>query len=429
MTPRISELKQKFVGFLRFTERYTKTDMVYVTREGSWSLLSQVVSSLASAAAVIVLANILPKESFGQYRFVLSLIPVLVIFALPGISTALMRSAARGARADFPKVVETEIKWGFLGSLASLLIAAYYFSQGDHVLSLAFALTAALVPFIQPFSVYSAYYKGKQNFKLATIYDSISLVFQAVLLVGAALVTRNILVVIGAFLAGRIIPSVFFYVKTLRDEGEAARGGGGAEDGSDDTIRYGKRLTTTQIMSTIAGSIDKLLVGYFLGLEVLAVYSIALTIPSNAILLFNVIPRIAFPKFSKNSWGPEERAKIIRKLMIFLAALIVPVALYALLVPVVLPFIFKDYRASIPTALVLSFLILVSPLNAVIDQVMQARKFVGKIIWSQTVTVVVFVAAFFAVYRVLGANPMDAAIALIVSEVAQFLVGIFFIRK
>jgi len=421
-------LKAKFKEALRKTEHYTKTDMVYLTREGFWSLLGQVIGSACSFLVAVLLANILSKESFGEYRFVLSMIPVLALFALPGINTAFVRSVARGNGTDLPKMVNTEIRWGFLGSLVALLIASYYFLNGDTGFFFALVLTAVFLPFLEPFSIYAAYYKGKQNFKTPMIYESASRVFQTVALIVVGLITKSVPALVGAFLVGQIVARLFFYIKTLRNEKLSASRESTDENQSDDTIKYGKQLTATQIVGTVTGSIDKLVVGYFLGPEILAIYYVALAIPKNIVLMFNVVPRIAFPRFSKNTWEPRERARIIYKLLVFLGALIVPALLYFFLIPFALPLVFKDYGASIPAALILSALILLSPLNATIGQVLQARKLVKNMIFLQVIALAAFVAAFLVMYQRFGASPIDAAAAIIASEAVLLFAGMFFIK-
>ncbi len=422
-------LKAKIKEFLRRIERYTKTDMVYFVRNGFWSLLNQVIGSASSAIVTIMLANMLSKEYFGQYRFVLSIISILVVFILPGINTAVMRSVARGNKVDLPKAVKIEICWGVLGSAIALCIAAYYFWNNDFILSFALILTALFLPFLEPFSIYSAYYKGKQNFRTATIYESGSRLFQAAALILVAFITKDILAIIGAFFVSQIISRLFFYVKTLKDEKFEVSGGNIDKKQFDETIKYGKMLTTTQLSDAIVGNIDKLIVWYFLGAEILAIYYIALTIPNNIILIFNIIPRIAFPRFSKNIWEAHERARIMYKLFIFFAALVIPTLLYFLLAPLVIPFIFKDYGASIPAAIILSFLIFISPLNALINQIFQARKLLKNMFFLQTIAFITFIIVFFIMYRKIGANPIDAAIALTISEAISLFAGIWLIRR
>ncbi len=424
----LKNLETKVVKILRKTEQYTKTDMVYVFRSGFWSLFSQGVGSLSSFIVVVLLANLLSKESFGQYRFILSVISVLTLFTLPGVATAITRAIARKQNIHFSRVVKVQIKFGVVGLGVALLMAFFYFFNSNAELAAALFVTAIFLPFIEPFAIYGAYYKGRQDFKTSALYESISRVFQTAVIIIIALITRNIIAILAAFLVGQILARFFFYKKTMKDEKLALMAESIDENHDDDIIRYGKHLSGVQILSTIAANIDKLLVWHFLGAEILAIYYVALTIPKNIVLLCNIIPRIAFPKFSQNTWEPHERAKILRKIMLFSGALIIPAVLYFIVVPFVMPLIFKSYSASLSVAGVLAFLILLSPANAMINQVLQAKKSVNKIIFLQILTLVVFAFVFLILYKNFGPSAMAAAVALIVSEVAPLIAGIFFIR-
>jgi O-antigen/teichoic acid export membrane protein len=427
-SPILKNLETKIIKVLRKTERYTRTDMLYVFRSGFWSLFSQGIGSLSSFVVVVLLANLLSKESFGQYRFILSIISILTLFTLPGIATAITRAIARKQNVDFPKIARIKIQFGFIGLWATLAMALFYFLNGNTELASALIVTAIFLPFIEPFAIYGAYYKGKQDFKTGAIYESISRIFQSAVIIIMALITKNILAILGAFLAGQILARFFFYKKTMRDAGLQAMAEDLGKDHDEDIIKYGKHLSGIQILSTITANIDKLLVWHFLGAEILAIYYVALTIPKNIVLLCNIIPRIALPKFSQNTWEPHERAKIVRKLFLFLGMLMIPAILYFLLVPFVMPIIFKTYAASLSVAGVLAFLIILAPANAMINQILQAKKSVNKIIILQIVTLVVFAAVFLVMYIHLGPSAMAAATALIISEAVPFGIGIFFVR-
>jgi len=418
-------LKERFTSLLRDSEKYTRTDMVYLARGGFWSFFSQIVGSLASFLVVLLLANFLSKEEFGQYRFVLSLISIIIILTLPGIDPAIIRSIARKTILDFPNIVKTKIWWGLWSAGVSLLISGYYFSRGNTELFLAFAIAALFLPFIESYSVYSSYFKGKEDFKTSATYESISRVFQSAIIILTAIVSKNILWILVAYFAGQLLARLFFYRKTLRDENLQSY----TENKNADTIKYGKDLSGTQVVGTLIGNIDKLLVWHFLGAEILAVYYIALTIPKNLILLCNIIPRVAFPRLSQNSWEPSDRNKILRKIFIFLGLLIIPGLAYELLVPFAIPLLFKGYTSSVPAALVLGFLITLTPVNALIDRMLQAMKLVRNILVLQVVALIAFCAMFLVLYEFFGASPIIAAIALVSSEAISFLAGIWLIKK
>jgi len=61
------DIKSKIYQYLRWSERYTKTGMVYVAEGGFWLILGQIVSVFSTLLLPIIFANLLPKESFKQY--------------------------------------------------------------------------------------------------------------------------------------------------------------------------------------------------------------------------------------------------------------------------------------------------------------------------------------------------------------------------
>jgi O-antigen/teichoic acid export membrane protein len=418
--------KEKIIKNLRVIEKYTKTDMVYLAREGFWSLFGQSIGSMCSFVVVVLLANILPKEVFGQYRFILSVLSIFILFTLPGIGTSLIRSVARNNVLDLSKIVKIKILWGFLGSIGACVMSAYYLSKGNMELVSVLVLVTFFLPFIEPFSIYSSYYKGKQDFKMAEIYEAISRIFEAIILVVVAIVTQNILAILAAYLVGQIIARFFFYQKTLRSIEMINTST--VVDNTNETILYGKYLTATQIIGTITTNIDKLIVWHFLGAEILAIYYIALTIPRNLVLICNIIPRVAFPKFSQNTWELNERFKIIHKLLIFLGLLTIVALFYSSLVPFVIPLIFKNYIPSVPAAVIFGFLIILSPVNATIDRILQAMKAVKKIIVLQTFSLIIFIGIFLLLNESSDISATTAAISLVASEMMSFLVGIWFVR-
>ncbi|HEX9608834.1 MAG TPA: oligosaccharide flippase family protein, partial [Candidatus Paceibacterota bacterium] len=92
----VERIKRAAYNVLRKSERYTKTDMVYLTKGGIWLSISQGVAMVTGLLVAIAFANLLTPETFGTYKFVLSLAGIIGAFSLTGMSTALIRSVANG---------------------------------------------------------------------------------------------------------------------------------------------------------------------------------------------------------------------------------------------------------------------------------------------------------------------------------------------
>ena len=63
--------------------------MVYLASGGFWTGVGQVSSALASFVSALLFANFLPRETFGVYRYVLTLAGILNSFSLTGLRGAL----------------------------------------------------------------------------------------------------------------------------------------------------------------------------------------------------------------------------------------------------------------------------------------------------------------------------------------------------
>jgi short subunit fatty acids transporter len=67
-----SAAKSKLISLLRKSEKYTKTDMVYLLKGGFWLNLNNVISSGLSFVLSILFAKYVSKEAYGSYQFLIS---------------------------------------------------------------------------------------------------------------------------------------------------------------------------------------------------------------------------------------------------------------------------------------------------------------------------------------------------------------------
>ncbi|MGH7174938.1 MAG: hypothetical protein ACREGR_01095, partial [Minisyncoccia bacterium] len=96
----MDRLRGDAVRFLRWSEKYTKTDMVYLAGAGFWSNLNFVIVSVFALLLSIAFANFLPKDVFGLYQYLLSLSALLTAITLASMNFAVSQSVARGFEGD-----------------------------------------------------------------------------------------------------------------------------------------------------------------------------------------------------------------------------------------------------------------------------------------------------------------------------------------
>jgi len=73
----------------------------YFLTQGSYLSIGHVISIICGFLLSIAFARFLPKEIYGQYRYILSVVAILAIFTLPGLKTAITQAVARGFEGSF----------------------------------------------------------------------------------------------------------------------------------------------------------------------------------------------------------------------------------------------------------------------------------------------------------------------------------------
>lgn len=361
----IQKSKQKLYNFLRWSEKYTKTDMVYLTKGGFWLTLGQIISSLSSFLLAIAFANLLPSETYGLYRFVLSTASLLTIPTLSGINTSMVRSVARGFEGSLVPAFKTKIKWGLLGGIASLLLAGYYFYNENTTLTICFLITSAFMPVMDSLSLYHPLYVGRKDFKTDIKYNVIVTAVSTTIIAGILFFTSNIFLIIFVyFLANSLLRFVCFYI-TLKKAN--------INDKEDpQAIPYGKHLSLINIITTLASQLDKILVFHYLSATDLAIYSIAVA-PINQIqAMTGIFSSLAFPKFAQKN-ALETKNNIKEKILKFSVMLLVVAILYIIAAPYLFQMIFPKYPESIRLSQLLA-VSLVAASGVVLSSLLTAQK-------------------------------------------------------
>ncbi len=187
----ISKIKNFCYQILKKSEKYFKTDMIYLAKGGFWLTLGQIVSSLSSFLLAIAFANLLPKEIYGTYKYVLSIASLLTIFTLPGINTALVQATARGYGGSIKKILKTKIKWGLVAGLIGLMMSTYYYVQNNNILALNFLILSVFIPFMDSLGIYSSYLIGKSKFRTSVKCDIIATIVSTIVIIITIFLTQK----------------------------------------------------------------------------------------------------------------------------------------------------------------------------------------------------------------------------------------------
>lgn len=362
-------LKEATYRFLRWSEQYTKTDMVYLVRGSFWTYASFIVTNLFAFGLSIAFAHFLPKEIYGTYQFILSIGAILTAFTLTGMNNAVIQAVARGHEGALRKSLPTQLTYNLISFATAIGVAVYYFMQGNTEIGLGVILIGFLIPIFQAFNTYTAYISGKKDFQEGFIVGVISTVaYNIVMFVSLYFVKDPVWLVTINFAINAIV-AIALYAKTLRKYHP--------NDSVDPTTNnYGKHLSLAGIVSVVAGQIDNLLVFHYLGTVQLAIYAFASTIPERLSSVIKNISLMAFPKLSARS-DSEIKDSILGKSLRLGGLSAIIAILYIVVAPIVFGLFFPKYLDSIlyseGYAIALIFMALPSlPVTAL--TAMQAKK-------------------------------------------------------
>ncbi len=351
----MDKIRKTAYNLLRKTEHYTKTDMVYLTKGGFWLTLGQFVASLSALILSIAFANLVPMETYGLYKYVLSVFPILAIFTLSGMGTATTRAVARDYLGTVQQSVRTKISWSVIGAIGALGLALYYFlTQGNFVLASSFCIVAIFLPFFETFGIYDSLLQGKKNFRRSIKFFSVSQLIAMATMLTALLLTDNlILILLAYFLPWTLVRIVFFKLtiqsyqlnNTIDPEAK----------------EYGYHLSVMGVLSTIANYLDRIIVYHFMGAVALAQYAVAVApVDQMRSLISRGTSILSFPKFAQKN-APELKSSVHKHSQkIFWVAVIVTL-LYAAGAYWLFALLFPKYLAVVPYSIL--YVLTLLPLN------------------------------------------------------------------
>ena len=132
------------------------------------------------------------------------------------MNTAITRAIAQGVRGLLAWSIHVQPRFNTLYAFAGMIGAGYYWLHGNTVLSGGLLIMAVTFPFSTALTSYGAHLAGKKDFRRAAHYAILSSIFFSALVLTALLFTDNIPLLVLAFTMGVLIPSAFFYFRTVK---------------------------------------------------------------------------------------------------------------------------------------------------------------------------------------------------------------------
>lgn len=365
----MKELRQKVYILLRKSEKYFKTDMVYLVRGSIWLNTNMVITTMLAFLLSVAFANLMPKEQYGLYQFALSIGSILTAFTLTGMNVAVSRSVSMGFEGSFIPSIKIQLKYGFLSFLLSVCIAAYYFYQSNIQIALAVLILGIFIPIQNSFNTYPAFIGGKKDFRRSFWFAQALAIPYTIVMIASLSVTHNPIIIILINLSFNSLANIILHFVTIHIYNPNKKV-------DPTTISYGKHLSWVGILSTVAGQLDNLLVYHYIGAAQLAVYAFATTIPERVNTSAKVIGNMAFPKFSNKSVVEIRKVIIFKSLQTAIFSLFIS-SIYIFTAHYIFVLFFPNYLGSVLYSQVYAAMLAIStlttlPLTAL--TALQARK-------------------------------------------------------
>ncbi len=335
----MSILKEKINNLFTLGTEFFGLNLKYFGKAASWVTLSQIINGILAFVLVIILTRLLPKETYGLYRYVLSIADLLTIFTLTGMNSAVAQAVAAGNEGALIKSVKHQLKWNLMMTAASFAVAIYYFLNNSCMLALSLLRIGALWPIILALNTYLAFLIGKKNFRLNSIFNTGSTLIYVAGMLLAIIFTNKIPALIFIYSLATLSSNLIFYFRTLKIYKPK-------KDGTEDFIVFGWKLSSLKVVGIVAGQIDNIIMNHFFGPAQLAIYALARILPDNIIPLIKDVVNTGMPNLAQKN--VEEINKVFYKRIIQGLALgIIASSFYSFIAPTIFKYLLPKYLESV----------------------------------------------------------------------------------
>lgn len=406
-------LKQKAHNALRWSEKYTKTDMIYLARGGFWSVTSQIILSVSSFLLAIAFAHFVSKEAYGEYKYLLSIAGILGTFSLSGLGSSLIRSVTLGYEGTLQYAFWKNIKWSIFTFSASFFVSVYYFLHNNISIALAMLVIGSLSPIISSTNLYNSFLVAKKDFRRSAIYFMVlGNIFPAACLLLAMSATSSPLWLVTTYFGSNALIGVLLYKRIV----SMYKPNSLIDDKS---LMYAKHISAINVLNGIANNIDQILVFHYIGAAQLAIYNFAIAIPNQTKGPLRSIGTLMFPKFVERPEN-EIRAGIKYKFISLFFIGLAMAAVYIIAAPYIYKLLFPKYLDSVIYSQIFSISLIAITFNPA-DIYLAAKKKVREQYINNTLT-----AAFQIIVTIVGIifyGLIGLIVARVISRVASSLIS------
>lgn len=386
----MTALKKGLHALLRRSEGLFKVDMIYVTKGGFWTSLRFGAGIIASLITMVAFGNLVPKETYGTYSYMLSLAGTFGFLTLSGMGSAVVRSVARGYESIMPYALRTQLRYNLLAIAGIGSAGIYYGIRGNSVFALSLGILAIAIPISAAYHIFESYLMGKKRFDTLAKITSVTSIVAALTTALTLFFTNNVVILVAVYSATSLVPSIisYYYVQT-----------GIPKQKEIDPINLSElkrtsfHLTGAGLISAVAQYIDKIILFQVAGPVSLAIYGFATAGPERLKGLAKNWMSIILPRLAERSLE-DIRKVFYQRLIISLALGIILSSLYIVAAPTLFNLFLPKYTSSIFYSQISSLSVVAVPMGVFIGYIFYGQNMLRAIYINSTITQVIRIALF-----------------------------------
>ncbi len=331
-------LKNYFIRSLRWSEKYTKTDMVYLASSGFWLVLEQVTGVLFSLALAIAFGHFASQDMYGNYKYILSLAGLLSAVSLSGLSEAMAQSVTRGFDGALQQSLRSQIRWSLPFVATTLAISWYYWMQDNNFVAGSLVIVALVQPFLAGVSSFTAFFYAQKDFIRGSLYfiGVNAITFLSLLL--ALFLGERAIILVATYFIVRTLASGYSYLKAVQRMRNTNEDPG--------LLQYGGHLSAINILGAISDKLDNVLVFTLLGPSQLAIYAFSIAMPEQIKGLLKNFYGLSLPKLAERPLD-ELRVTLWPKIGTLFVLSFVIICVYIFTAPYLFYYLFPIYTDAI----------------------------------------------------------------------------------
>jgi len=291
-----------------------------------WTFSNNIIQAVLLAVQYIVLTRYLEPSDFGVMAILLVIIGIAAIFVEMGIGDAIVQSETLSDE-KVSSLLISSFMLGFAALLVTNLIGTFITNmmgvQDTSMFLFLLSLTFLMSPL---FYIYAALLEKQLLFADLNRVTIFSFVVGFIVTTVVAVFNGGIYALIFGYISIEFVKAIGSYIvgkklfqfRSVKPTNAVLP-----------QLKYGSYISGSRLFNFMNSNFDKILIGKFLGEEILGLYSIAWNINSIPLRKINSIANsISFPVFSKLQKEPEETQKVFDGVMAFVVLLSIPLYLF-----------------------------------------------------------------------------------------------------